>query len=145
MLLRVITVRDRLSNRRPAVTTEISAGKNLFIASIGFDSATGRPAELFLCGSKDGTDMAAILDDVSVVVSIALQSGLTARELEHSVLPGHASVIGAALDLIADYEAELTKSRWPAPTEAGGAAIAADEYVAAGPPNRGAEKLALCA
>ncbi|HEU0216576.1 MAG TPA: hypothetical protein VFQ90_07940, partial [Stellaceae bacterium] len=92
-------------------------------ATIGFDAA-GRAAEVFLSGAKDGSGMAAILDDASVVISIALQHGIPAHALAksiarlpvislappyldcpHGVRPA-ASVIGAALDLIAEYEAK---------------------------------------
>jgi hypothetical protein len=68
-------------------------------ATLGFDEV-GRPAEIFLSGAKDGSGLAAILEDASVVISVGLQ---------HSVLDGPASKpaspIGAALDLLVQYEA----------------------------------------
>jgi hypothetical protein len=75
---------------------------------------------MFLSGAKDGSGTAAILEDASVVISIALQCGIRAAALAKSIarLPtaplappylDHprgarvaASAIGAALDLIAD-------------------------------------------
>ena len=77
-------------------------------------------------GAKDGSGMAAILDDASVVISIALQHGISAAALAKSVarLPlapltpsdladpagpqhtGPASVIGAALDLLQGFEVD---------------------------------------
>ncbi len=80
---------------------------------------------MFLSGAKDGTDLAAILDDASVVLSVALQFGIPATALARSVarLPAvplappyldrpsngrerqPASVIGAALDLVKSLEA----------------------------------------
>lgn len=83
-------------------------GSQRITATISFDPRSGLPAEVFLSGAKDGTDMAAILDDASVVISLALQHGIVARDLLHSVSPNRASVIGAALELIATYE-ESTK------------------------------------
>jgi len=81
-----------------------------FAASIGF-AEDGRPAEVFLTGAKDGSGMAAIIGDASVVISVALQHGVPAAALAKSIarvpdqLDGPAvkaaSVIGAALDLIA--------------------------------------------
>jgi hypothetical protein len=102
----VFPARRRLPNRRMAVTEEITAadGRSI-VATVGFDAA-GRPAELFLSGAKDGTDMAAIYDDVAVTISVALQHGVGARALAHSVSPGKASPIGAALELIAAFEPE---------------------------------------
>lgn len=108
--------RERLPNRREALTETIQVGQNRYDAAIGFDPATGNPREIFLSGAKDGTDMAAILADTSVVVSIALQHGIAAAELAHSIArvptapdapaTAPASVIGAALDLLLHYERE---------------------------------------
>jgi hypothetical protein len=61
---------------------------------------------------SDGSGMAAILDDASVIISIALQHGIPAKALAKSIsrAPDYAgvikaaSVIGAALDLVAEYE-----------------------------------------
>jgi ribonucleoside-diphosphate reductase alpha chain len=89
-------------------------GNVVLSATIGFDEA-GRPAELFLSGAKDGSGFAAILEDASVVISIALQCGIPAAALAKSIaripesLEGPAvkpaSPIGAALDLLVKYEA----------------------------------------
>jgi hypothetical protein len=114
--------RHRLPQRRRAETHDLAVGNTVLSATIGFDEA-GRPAEIFLSGAKDGSRLASILDDASVVISIALEHGIPARalakavarvplgtlappDLDHS--PGDraaASVIGTALDLIATYEA----------------------------------------
>ena len=112
--------RTRLPNRRPLITETLVVGGQAIEASVGFDAA-GRPRELFLSGAKDGTDLAAILDDASVVLSVALQHSVSPAALVRSVArlstarlappypvqPGDdsrglpASVIGAALDLVA--------------------------------------------
>jgi hypothetical protein len=71
-----------------------------------------RPAEIFLSSAKDGSGMASILDDASVIISIALQHGIEARALAKSIAraPDYAgnvsaaSMIGAALDLLVEYE-----------------------------------------
>ncbi len=116
--------RSWLPNRRPALTQDIEVGGHRFTATIGFDEHD-RPKEVFLSGAKDGTDLAAILDDASVVLSVALQFGIPATALARSVarLPAvplappyldeprdsrerqPASVIGAALDLVKSLEA----------------------------------------
>ena len=118
--------RRRLPNRRPSLTQALTVGNLRFHASIGFDPADGQPREVFLAGAKDGTEMAAILDDASVVISMALQHGITAAALAKSVarVPAApltpadlatptgptrtepASVIGAVLDLLRELEAD---------------------------------------
>ena len=120
------TLRRRLPNRRPSETRALTVGNHTFTATIGFDPADGRPREIFLTGAKDGTDMAAILDDAAVTLSIALQHGVSAAALAKSVArlpaapltpadlavssgPAHtapASIIGAALDLLRELAAD---------------------------------------
>ncbi len=119
-------VRRRLPNRRPSEIRALTVGNHTFTATIGFDPATGRPREIFLSGAKDGTEMAAILDDASVVISISLQHGISAAALAKSVArvplapltpaglaeaagprnTAPASVIGTALDLLQGLEAD---------------------------------------
>ena len=116
--------RKRLPNRRPSETLALHVGNHTFAATVGFDPEDGQPREVFLAGAKDGTDMAAILDDASVVISVALQHGVPAAALAKSVArlpsapltplanpagPRHtapASIIGAALDLLRELEAD---------------------------------------
>ena len=106
--------RQRLPYRRAAITETIIIGNLTIAGSIGFGE-TGTPQEIFLSGAKDGSGMAAILEDASVVISVALQHGIPAAALAKSIaripesLDGAAvkpaSPIGAALDLLVDYEA----------------------------------------
>jgi hypothetical protein len=107
--LRTPPFRRRLPNQREAETHDLMVGNATLSATIGFDE-TGQPAEIFLSGAKDGSGLAAILDDASVVISVALQHGVPARALAKSIaripesLDGPttkaASVIGAAVDLL---------------------------------------------
>ena len=110
--------RRRLPQRRPAVTCGLDAppgGSAQLSATVGLDE-DGRPLEVFLAGAKDGSGLAAILDDASVVISVALQYGVPAPALAKSVariperLDGPAvkaaSVIGAALDLVIALSSE---------------------------------------
>ena len=88
-------------------------GGAILTATIGFDEA-GKPAEIFLSGAKDGSGLAAILEDASVVISVALQHGIPASALAKSIariaesLDGPAVTpacpIGAALDLLVSYD-----------------------------------------
>ena len=73
----------------------------------------GVPQELFLSGAKDGSGLAAILEDASVVISVAPQYGIPSAALAKSISRAPdgmgritaASVSGAALDLLVHFEA----------------------------------------
>ncbi len=107
-------MRRRLPSRRRSETIEIEVAGLRGAAMVGFDPA-GQPAELFLSGAKDGSGLAAIMADASVNISVDLKQGILSGELYKSVgrlsetVDGPAvlaaPLIGAALDLIADYEA----------------------------------------
>ncbi len=109
------TRRRRLPGRRESLTETIEFARGdgqviRYEATVGFDEL-GRPKELFLFGAKEGTDMAAVLADTSVALSVALQHGVGAEAMRLSVsrvgdpkMP--ASIVGAALDLLARYEGE---------------------------------------
>jgi ribonucleoside-diphosphate reductase alpha chain len=101
-------IRRRLPNRRPAVTHDLAVGNARFAATVGFDEF-GRPREIFLAGARAGSDLAAVLDDVGVALSVALQHGVSAQAMALSCgragsPPAPISVVGAALDLLAAYE-----------------------------------------
>jgi hypothetical protein len=100
--------RERLPNRRMAITHDLIVGSSTYAATIGLDRL-GRPREIFLSGAKSGSDAAAILADCAVALSVALQSGVSAEAMAISVgragdPPAPISIIGAALSLAASYE-----------------------------------------
>ncbi len=119
--------RRRLPNRRPSVTEALEVGGQVVMATVGFDPEDDSPRELFLKAGKEGSLLNALLDDAAVVISIALQCGVSAETLARSVgrLPATpltpaeldhaqgrkvpASPIGAALDLITAFENEAGK------------------------------------
>ncbi len=104
-----MTLRTRLPNRRPSHLETLEVGAQVVTACIGFDPATGRPREVFLSGAKDGTDLAAILDDASVILSVALQHDIPASALARKVrylsLDRHADSL-----LLADQPAAFTRN-----------------------------------
>lgn len=106
--------RRRLPYRRPSVTESIVFGRAdgsmaQYDATIGFDELA-RPKEIFLSGAKEGSDMAAVLSDCAVALSVALQHGVAAEALALSIARSNdgsgaaASVIGSALDVLVRYE-----------------------------------------
>jgi post-segregation antitoxin (ccd killing protein) len=79
-----VTERERLPNRRPTENREIRHQSFTFVASIGcFED--GRLAEVFISSRKSGSDMAAAARDASIVVSIALQYGVSAETIRHAL------------------------------------------------------------
>jgi hypothetical protein len=114
-----MTRRRRLPNRRLALTEtiEFATGDgrvSRYEATVGFDEL-GRPKEIFLVGARAGSDMAAVLADTAVALSVALQHGVPAQAMALSIgrvsladgssgagMP--ASIIGAALDFLARCE-----------------------------------------
>jgi hypothetical protein len=103
--------RERLPNRRPALTIDLLVGPRSYAATIGFDRH-GAPKEIFLAGAREGSDMQAVLDDTAITISLALQHGISARALAAALSRissgGAASIIGAAADLLSQYEGALS-------------------------------------
>lgn len=115
--------RTRLPDRRDSETRSIEVAGRVYSVGVGLD-AKGRPRELFIRDGCPGSQIDTLLDDASVVISIALQHGIAAADLARSMgrlpvapvkpadlagptEPGPrqaASVIGAALDVLTELE-----------------------------------------
>lgn len=104
--------REILPNRRRNETTIIHYRGQEVSVCVGFYD-DGRPGEVFAAMHKTGTEMQHLLDDVCVIISLALQFGVTPVELVKSLgrLPAPeigedadkpASVLGAILDVVAE-------------------------------------------
>jgi hypothetical protein len=63
---------------------DIAFGGQTFTVCVGYDDA-GHPLEVFADGQKTGSSMAAFIDDACIVISIALQHGLTPAALARSL------------------------------------------------------------
>lgn len=115
-------VRERLPQRRRTVTVTIefvtAAGvPAAYEASVGYDDQLW-PREIFLSGAREGSEMAAVLSDAAVLISLLRQYGVPARIMARSMarVPAlgdpdgarttPASVIGAAVDLLLREERE---------------------------------------
>lgn len=109
-------MRLKLPQRRQAITEEFTTVEGWQLtATIGFDEE-GAPREIFLSGAKDGSGIAALLADASVIISVALQHRVPASVMAKSVgripteIDGPAikplTVLGEALALIAAHENE---------------------------------------
>ena len=95
--------RTALPHRRPCATRSLEIGGQVAHLTVGFDPA-GQPKECFARLRKPGSDLDQLLDDVAVLVSIALQSGVTPAELAHSMARlgsgGRASLVGHVIDAL---------------------------------------------
>ena len=100
--------RRQLPRRRPNTGARVSAGAVAAHATVGFDPE-GRPAEIFLRptgGAKSGSEVDFLLDDLAVVVSVALQHGVPAAALARSVSRDRdgtpTTIAGAAVAFLAE-------------------------------------------
>jgi len=80
--------RQRLHNRRYNVTNVIETMTDKYYVSFGIDPRTFDIGEVFIRGSKIGSDMDILLDDATVVLSLALQYGVPLDQLIHSLHSG---------------------------------------------------------
>jgi hypothetical protein len=76
--------RATLPHRRPNVTRTAEWSGHAFTVTIGLDPETLRSVEVFADTLKGG-DMQATLADACVIISLALQHGITAGELAKSL------------------------------------------------------------
>ena len=116
--------RRKLENRRLNVTTGLKTESGKYHVSFGVEPETGRIGEVFIRGSKSGSDMDILLDDASVVLSLALQYGLPLEQLLHSLHTGReeggtsiiAKVIAVMNEEIDKIKAEVP-NRSPPPSQ----------------------------
>ncbi len=103
------------ANRRPGCTYKLTVDGVTAHATINF-YGDGRPSELFLAGPKPGSPLASTLEDVAVIVSIALQHGIPPAALaksiaRHEETGAPATLIGAALDLLVRLTPDAAQDR----------------------------------
>lgn len=104
--------RQPLPMRRPSQTFELRHGAKaaVFHVTLGYyDRECARLGEVFISGSKSGTEVEANVRDGAVLVSIALQYGVPLDVMRHAITReanGAAStIIGAVLDRLAECSA----------------------------------------
>ena len=96
-------IRRTLPQRRAAETFNLRFWNQLFTVTIGF-YADGTPGEVFIDGGKTGQDIQSTARDAAVVLSLALQHGVSPETIRHAVTRGAseepASILGAVVDSI---------------------------------------------
>jgi hypothetical protein len=97
-----MTARQRLSNRREHELFDFVHGGFVFTAGIG-RFPDGRLAEIFLnSSSKTGTAIDVTARDAAIVVSLALQRGVTPDELRRALTRNGAGSAGGPLAAVLD-------------------------------------------
>ena len=77
--------RQRLENRRPQITHSVMMDGEKYHVSIGYDLTEMRAKEVFIRGSKVGSHMDHLLDDIAVIISVSLQNGVSPNDLQKSL------------------------------------------------------------
>jgi len=99
-----VTRRDRLPDRRPAISTTFQRDGARFELTAGF-YCDGRPGEIFLNADRANSLLDFLMSDAAILASLALQYGAPLDELRHALKRDSrgaaASPIGEALDRIA--------------------------------------------
>ena len=101
--------REPLPTRRPCETFNFTVGERSlpYSATFGFYD-DGRVGEVFIDGPKSGTDARTNAKDAAIVLSHALQNGVSLDALRHGISrddDGKAlGPIGTALDLLSGGE-----------------------------------------
>jgi hypothetical protein len=95
--------RDRLPNRRAAISTSFERAGTGFEMTVGH-YADGRVGEIFLNADRANSLLDFLMSDAAILASIALQYGAPLDEIRHAlkrdIRGAAASPIGAALDRI---------------------------------------------
>ena len=114
--------RRRLPNRRPHEVHELKHHDEVYQVGVGRDPDDNAILEVFVTGPKLGSHMRAVLDDASILASLALQGGATPADLAKSMsreptvmfrpARAPATPIAAAMDLLSD----LSRSHNPKET-----------------------------
>ncbi|MFZ5674304.1 MAG: hypothetical protein ACOZAM_15185 [Pseudomonadota bacterium] len=102
--------RARLDNRRPCEHIDFQHGDTKATVTVGFrvrdrgDILVMEASEIFMRSQKAGSDAEAEARDAGIAISLAMQSGVSLGDLQHSVTRTDtgepATMTGAALDTI---------------------------------------------
>jgi ribonucleoside-diphosphate reductase alpha chain len=102
-----MTERHALPMRRRCETFEIDFGglNKVHTVTVGYYD-DGRPGEVFINGGRSGEQVEAIARDGAVLVSMALQHGVSLDTIKHAITrdgqDAPQSIIGVVVDRLAD-------------------------------------------
>src|ERR1035437_9135606 len=96
-----MTGRQRLPNRRPAISTSFERAGARFEMTAGY-YPDGRPGEIFLAADRANSLLDFLMSDAAILASLALQYGAPLDEIRHALKRdgrgAATSPIGEALD-----------------------------------------------
>jgi hypothetical protein len=108
-----MTERTRLPDRRTTETFTLVHADKTYTVSVGYfvvntlmhDKVLNGPAEVFISGTKAGSDVEAVARDGAVLLSIALQYGVPLTIIQGAITRGRSdepmTIVGAVVDLLA--------------------------------------------
>lgn len=103
--------RQKLPNRRFSETMRLEVHVDQstlhLIVTVGFDTEQRRAREVFCASFKEGTGINLMVMDTCVMMSLLLQHGYRARDLQNTLADGP-SLFGAILKAVADLEENKT-------------------------------------
>jgi len=106
-------IRNRLPNRRQVSTMSLvwpPFGGSRYHVTIG-EYDDGRPGEVWVHGAKVGSEIDALLDDASILMSVLIQIGYDTKQIAKSLgrdsAGVRASIIGAVADLVEEAENDV--------------------------------------
>ena len=103
------TQRTRLPNRRPGIALEFEHAGHRYRMHLGYYRG-GVIGEVFLDSTKQNSSLDAFAADAAILISLLLQHGASPAEIGHALRRSPngtaASLVGAAVDLLADEEAQ---------------------------------------
>jgi|TARA_R100001143_G_scaffold59642_1_gene58385 hypothetical protein len=104
-------MRKKMPDRRPSITRVLDTASGHYYITLGIDPNDEETREVFIRGSKIGSDMDLLLDDASLILSLALQHGLPLDQLMHSLNTGRAehgkSVLASAIKIMSEEMSEI--------------------------------------
>ena len=107
--------RIALPDRRRSVTCALVHKGKAFTVTFGFDEA-GQPRDAFADGERSGSEISATISDACVLISIALQHGITPKALGKSLGrepdPVRGSTASHPASIIGAIVAALNAGEW---------------------------------
>ncbi|MFN3656806.1 MAG: hypothetical protein ACK4UO_06100 [Pseudolabrys sp.] len=107
-----MTARERLPERRFHMTFQFEFDGQGYTAGVGYYS-DGRPAEVFLNSPKIGAAVESLARDSAILISLALQHGVTLSDLHHVLTRDvRGSAMGLAGHVVGLLAQVTPKSEW---------------------------------
>ena len=100
-------IRRMLPERRSSATFSIKHGRMTppFVVTVGYYE-DGSVGEVFIAGTKSGSDFDAVARDGAILLSLAIQHGVPIETIKHAVTREEdgspSTIVGAVVDKLAE-------------------------------------------